>query len=157
MGTSRDFMVMIFLLSAVFTTRVFLWVLLFKLNSVLCVRPQRSDSLILIPLMSVFFLMLLVCLPFLHTESYTHSYFLLCFGCQNVWSFTWKFIGPCTAGKNLWLRQRFADQDFLFKRMLQGIAWPPVISTSCLWDESDRGWTLHHDPSVLGGPTWHGS
>ena len=49
-------MFMAFLLSAVFTARVFLWALLIKSNSVLCVRSQRSGSLVLISVDECFYL-----------------------------------------------------------------------------------------------------
>lgn len=62
-------MVTVFLFCAVFTARMLLWALLIKLNSVLGVRPQRNDSLVLIPEIIVLFLMPLVCLPLLHIES----------------------------------------------------------------------------------------
>lgn len=61
-----DFTVTAFLLCAVFAARMLLWALLIKPNSVLGVRPQRIDSLVLIPEMTVFVLMPPVCLCLAH-------------------------------------------------------------------------------------------
>lgn len=79
---SLDFTVMVVLWYVIFTAKMLLWALLIKLNSLLCVRPQTNDSLVLILGIIVFFLMPLVCFPLLHIKLYEYSYLLICFGCQ---------------------------------------------------------------------------
>lgn len=59
---SLGFMVRPFLLCVVFTARMLLWSSAIKLNSALCVRPQRNDSLIFILEIIVLFLMPRICL-----------------------------------------------------------------------------------------------
>lgn len=129
---SLGFMVRAFLSCAVFTARMLLWALLIKLNSVLSVRPQRNDSLIFNTRDNCAFLMPLVCLP-LFTSNRVNTFPSL-FWLPKIMATHLETYQTLHCRHTL--RQTFAKQYFPLERMLQGISWPPAVSTSCSWKKS---------------------